>query len=141
MHSVAYKDRPISQMVYVIPSLAALFLLQFLLRGGSAQTVRVEADYCPGLDVDGIPDEWDSCNSQEIELDMLQVGIPGSDLLTNGLRARFAHDGTNIYVLAMIRGNYHLNLTAGWYMHARFTLGLCAYYRNVKIVHVIAQFK
>lgn len=76
-------------------------------------TPQTNATYCIGLDVDGTAGEWDSCNAPEITMDMSQVGIPGRDTLSRALRVRFAHDGTNIYVLARVRGDYHFNLTAG----------------------------
>ena len=83
-----------------------------ILRTGAQSTGETTASYCIGLDVDGTADEWDSCEAPEITLDMVQVNLPRNDLLRGVLRVRFAHDGTNIYVLAKIQGNYHFNLTA-----------------------------
>ena len=95
--------------------LIAAVILQSLSSLTNAQSVATwtDATYCVGLDVDGTTGEWDSCDAPEITMDMSQVGQPGRDRLTGALRVRFAHDGTNIYVLARVRGDYHFNLTAG----------------------------
>ena len=85
-------------------------LLAASLHAVSAQT-STTASYCVGLNVDGDSDEWDSCSSPEIMLNAIQVGLPGTDMLPGGMRARFAHDSTNIYVLLIVAGDYHLNLS------------------------------
>ena len=92
-----------------------LIVAALLILGTSAQSgVQTNASYCVGLEVDGTADEWDSCEAPEITLDLIQVGLPDSGILNGALRVRFAHDGTNVYVLARIRGvDYHFNLTAG----------------------------
>lgn len=77
------------------------------------QSVTTMGRYCAGIDVDGSTDDWDSCSSPEITMSMRQVGLPGSDVITNGLRVRFAYDDANIYVLGTISGRYFFNLTAG----------------------------
>ena len=94
-----------------------LFLIvaaPLILRTSAQSAVQTTASYCVGLDVDGTADEWDSCDAPEITLDMMQVGIPDSGTLSEALRVRFAHDGTNVYVLARIQdADYHFNLTTG----------------------------
>ena len=84
-----------------------------ILRTSAQSAVQTTASYCVGLDVDGTADEWDSCDAPEITLDMMQVGIPDSGTLNEALRVRFAHDGTNVYVLARTDADYHFNLTTG----------------------------
>lgn len=77
---------------------------------------QIEATFCLGLDVDGVADEWESCNAQEQTMTLRQVpDVPDSteDKIIDGIRFRFAHDGTNVYLLAVVKGPYYFNLTAG----------------------------
>lgn len=46
-------------------------------------------------------------------MDLQQIGIPDSNQITNGIRFRFARDDANIYLLAVVKGAYYFNLTAG----------------------------
>lgn len=92
-------------------------LLALLANAVNMARAQTSASYCVGLDVDGVADEWDSCASPELTMSMTQVGsiVPEAAVgtKTNALRIRVAHDGTNIYVLAKVTGDYYLNLTAG----------------------------
>ena len=72
-----------------------------------------EGHFCTGLDVDGTIDDWVACSSPESTLSLRQVGLPDSDFIVDGLRARFAYDDTHVYVLARVRAGYYFNLTAG----------------------------
>ena len=96
---------------------AALVLLQLLTACADAQTSAADASapYCVGLEVDGTADEWESCGAEAITMDMAQTGVAGAGTasLPNALRVRFAHDGTNVYILAQINAEYYFNLTAG----------------------------
>lgn len=71
------------------------------------------AAYCVGLEVDGTSEEWESCKTNELILDMAQSGVggAGTDRLPNALRVRFANDGINVFVLAQIDAKYYFNLT------------------------------
>lgn len=95
-----------------VVTVTCLVALQAFVLSVQAQTDAI-GSYCIGLDVDGTADEWDSCGATEVLMDMVQTGVAGAgrDRLPNALRVRFAHDGTNIYVLAQINANYHFNLT------------------------------
>lgn len=92
-------------------NLVVIFIAVLLSCSVSAQSTS--ANFCTGIDIDGTADDWDSCASPEVTMDMRQVGRPGSDVLSNALRVRFAYDDVNIFVLATIRGRYFFNLTAG----------------------------
>lgn len=98
---------------FLIAAVILQSLTSLTITNAQSVAAQTNATYCIGLDVDGTAGEWDSCNAPEITMDMSQVGIPGRDTLSRALRVRFAHDGTNIYVLAQVRGDYHFNLTAG----------------------------
>ena len=75
--------------------------------------VHTSANFCLGLDVDGSAQEWESCASPEITMDMTQVGFPGSEVRTDSMKVRIAHDGTNIFVLAKITAPYYFTLEGG----------------------------
>ena len=74
---------------------------------------QIDAQFCTGLDVDGIEDDWLSCSSPESTFTLQQVGIPGSHSIPDGLKVRVAHDDANVYVIAKVKGDYYFNLTAG----------------------------
>ncbi len=97
--------------------LGVAFAAALLIAAVSVAHAQTTASYCVGLDVDGVGDEWDSCASPEVTMTMVQLGsIISSDATgtkPDALKVRFAHDGTNIYVLAKVIGEYYLNLTAG----------------------------
>jgi len=101
------------ELRFLIAAVILQSLTSLTITNAQSVAAQTNATYCIGLDVDGTAGEWDSCNAPEITMDMSQVGIPGRDTLSRALRVRFAHDGTNIYVLAQVRGDYHFNLTAG----------------------------
>ena len=86
-----------------------LFLLQSIVQSDGL----VYAPTCTGLDVDGTEDDWDSCSSVETVMNMVQVGLPGTQTKENGLKIQIAHDDTHMYMLLKVRGNYYFNLTAG----------------------------
>ena len=92
--------------------IVVICFLAGVLESTVAQTTAT-ANFCIGLNVDGNGDEWEHCGSPEITMSAIQVGLPDSGVLPGNIRARFAHDTTNMYVLVSIDGDYHLNLTAG----------------------------
>ena len=90
---------------FLIAAVILQSLTSLTITNAQSVAAQTNATYCIGLDVDGTAGEWDSCNAPEITMDMSQVGIPGRDILSGVLQVRFAHDGTNIYVLARVRGD------------------------------------
>ena len=74
-------------------------------------SVHTSASFCLGLDVDGTAQEWESCTSPEITMNMTQVGINGSEEVRyDSMKVRIAHDSTNIFFLAKIVAPYYFTL-------------------------------
>ena len=96
-------------------ALTVLILLQLFVNVAQICAQQAEAPFCVGLEVDGTADEWDSCTTKETTMDMVQLGIvgTGTERLQGALRVRFANDGTNIYVLALVAAPYYFTLTGG----------------------------
>ena len=90
-----------------------IIITLLLVYNSNSQTPETTARSCSGINVDGQIDDWRSCITDEITMDLRQVGLPDSGSIANGIRARFAHDDANIYVLATITGRYFFNLTGG----------------------------